>query len=140
MGRGSYGEVAQAIDLHSGRRDAFVAIKRIQSPFDQEIDAIRLYREIHILRRMRGHECIIQLLDIVQPPTDDIDDFHDLYMVFECTYPSMSFGFLTFLFPPLNLALAFVQMWTLTYTNLSCPLSTSPRNIFRPSCTRSSLP
>jgi hypothetical protein len=84
LGRGSYGEVAQAIDLSVGRRDAFVAIKRIQSPFDQEIDAIRLYREIHILRRMRGHECIIQLLDIVQPPTDDIDDFHDLYMVFEC--------------------------------------------------------
>jgi hypothetical protein len=84
LGRGSYGEVAQAIDLSAGRRDAFVAIKRIQSPFDQEIDAIRLYREIHILRRMRGHDCIIQLLDIVQPPTDDIDDFHDLYMVFEC--------------------------------------------------------
>lgn len=87
LGRGSYGEVAQAIDLSAGRKDAFVAIKRIQSPFDQEIDAIRLYREIHILRRMRGHDCIIQLLDIVQPPTDDLDDFHDLYMVFECTFP-----------------------------------------------------
>jgi len=86
LGRGSYGEVAQAIDLYAGRRDAFVAIKRIQSPFDQEVDAIRLYREIHILRRMRGHECIIQLLDIVQPPTDDLDDFHDLYLVFECKY------------------------------------------------------
>lgn len=86
LGRGSYGEVAQAIDLHAGRRDAFVAIKRIQSPFDQEVDAIRLYREIHILRRIRGHECIIQLLDIVQPPTDDIDDFHDLYLVFECKF------------------------------------------------------
>lgn len=83
LGRGSYGEVAQAIDLHAGRRDAFVAIKRILSPFDQEIDAIRLFREIHILRRMRGHECVIQLQDIVQPPTDDIDDFHDLYLVFE---------------------------------------------------------
>lgn len=86
LGRGSYGEVAQAIDLHAGRRDAFVAIKRILSPFDQEIDAIRLFREIHILRRMRGHECVIQLQDIVQPPTDDIDDFHDLYLVFECKY------------------------------------------------------
>jgi Protein kinase domain len=84
LGRGSYGAVAQAIDLSQGRRDAFVAIKRIQSPFDQEVDAVRLYREIHILRRMRGHECIIQLLDIVQPPTDDLDDFHDLYLVFEC--------------------------------------------------------
>lgn len=88
LGRGSYGEVAQAIDLKVGKRDAFVAIKRIQSPFDQEVDAVRLYREIHILRRMRGHECIIQLMDIVQPPTDDLDDFHDLYLVFECKYNS----------------------------------------------------
>jgi hypothetical protein len=84
LGRGSYGEVAQAVDLYAGRPDAYVAIKRIQSPFDQEVDAIRLYREIHILRRMRGHQCIIQLLDVVQPPTDDLDDFHDLYLVFEC--------------------------------------------------------
>lgn len=86
LGRGSYGEVAQARDLHAKGENAFVAIKRIQSPFDQEVDAIRLYREIHILRRMRGHECIIQLLNVVQPPTDDLDDFHDLYLVFECKY------------------------------------------------------
>ena len=84
LGRGSYGEVAQALDLRAGRKDAFVAIKRIQSPFDQEVDAIRLYREMHILRHMRGHEAIIQLLDVIQPPTDDLDDFHDLYLVFEC--------------------------------------------------------
>jgi hypothetical protein len=83
LGRGSYGEVAQALDLSTGKPDAFVAIKRIRSPFDQEIDAIRLYRELHILRHMRGHQCIIQLLDVVQPPSDDIDDFHDLYLVFE---------------------------------------------------------
>ena len=84
LGRGSYGEVAQAVDLYQGSADAYVAIKRIQSPFDQEVDAIRLFREIHILRRLRGHDCIIQLLDVVQPPSDDLDDFHDLYLVFEC--------------------------------------------------------
>lgn len=84
LGRGSYGQVAQAVDLFAGRPDAFVAIKRIQSPFDEEVDAIRLYREMYILRKMRGHSCIIQLLDVVQPPTDDLDDFHDLYLVFEC--------------------------------------------------------
>lgn len=116
LGRGSYGEVAQAIDRQAGRPDAFVAIKRIQSPFEQEVDAIRLYREIHILRRMRGHDCIIKLLDIVQPPTDDIDDFNDLYMVFECTYTrctelgmtsSHNLGFST-------------QMWIRICTNSSC--------------------
>jgi len=82
LGRGSYGEVAQAKDLMRG--DAFVAIKRITSAFDQEVDAIRLYREMHILRGLRGHECIIQLLDVVQPPSEDLNDFHDLYLVFEC--------------------------------------------------------
>jgi mitogen-activated protein kinase 1/3 len=84
LGRGSYGEVAQALDLDQGRTDAYVAIKRIPSPFDEELDAIRLFREIHLLRRLRGHECVIQLLDVVQPPTDDLKDFHDLYLVFEC--------------------------------------------------------
>jgi hypothetical protein len=84
LGRGSYGEVAQAVDRDAGRPDAYVAIKRIQSPFESQVDAVRLYREVHILRRMRGHECIIQLLDVVQPPSDDLDDFNDLYLVFEC--------------------------------------------------------
>ena len=81
LGRGSYGEVAQAKDLWTGN---FVAIKRITSAFDQEVDAIRLYREMHILRGLRGHTCIIQLLNVVQPPSEDLNDFHDLYLVFEC--------------------------------------------------------
>jgi hypothetical protein len=84
LGRGSYGEVAQAIDKQANRHDAFVAIKRVTRPFDQPVDAVRLYREIHILRRMCGHESIIQLLGIIQPPSHDINDFQDLYMVFEC--------------------------------------------------------
>ena len=86
LGRGSYGEVAQAIDLHQGRPDAYVAIKRIVGPFDQEVDAVRLFREIHILRRLRTlgkNDCIVPLLDVVQPPTDDLNDFHDLYLVFD---------------------------------------------------------
>jgi mitogen-activated protein kinase 1/3 len=81
LGRGSYGEVAQAKDLQ--KDGDFVAIKRITSAFDQEVDAIRLYREMHILRGLRGHECIIQLLNVVQPPSEDLRDFHDLYLVFE---------------------------------------------------------
>lgn len=86
LGRGSYGEVAQALDLNAGRTDAYVAIKRIQSPFEKEVDSVRLYREINILRRIAGHDCIIRLLDVVQPPTQDLDDFHDLYLVFECKF------------------------------------------------------
>lgn len=112
LGRGSYGEVAQAIDLSVGRRDAYVAIKRIQSPFDQEVDAVRLYREVHILRRMRGHECIIQLLDVVQPPSEDLDDFHDLYLVFECECGGAAVN-------RANLSRN-RQMWTRICTSSSC--------------------
>ena len=105
LGRGSYGEVAQAIDLHSAdlqqeseeasqqpqaqnsapqhRNSSFVAVKKISKAFDQEVDATRLFREMHILRRLRGHECIIQLVDVVQPRSADLKLFNDLYLVFE---------------------------------------------------------
>ena len=79
LGRGSYGEVAQARDTLTKE---LVAINRITSAFEQEVDAIRLYREIHILRQLRGHECIINLIDVVQPL--NLEEFHELYLVFEC--------------------------------------------------------
>lgn len=104
LGRGSYGEVAQAVDLHSvvsqqknpendsdpqsqninpHRSSTYVAVKKISKAFDQEVDAIRLFREMHILRRLRGHECVIQLIDVVQPRSSDLKHFNDLYLVFE---------------------------------------------------------
>ncbi len=97
LGRGSYGEVAQAIDLKAAKsststdhlqissshsRSAYVAVKRICNAFDQETDAIRLFRELHILRRLRGHACVIQLFDVVQP-SSDLQHFNNLYLVFE---------------------------------------------------------
>ena len=97
LGRGSYGEVAQAIDLQIAAsintdglqdsprriRSTYVAVKKISNAFDQEVDAIRLFREMHILRRLRGHACVIQLVDVVQPRSSDLDLFNDLYLVFE---------------------------------------------------------
>ncbi|KAL7535773.1 hypothetical protein ACHAXR_008376 [Thalassiosira sp. AJA248-18] len=102
LGCGSYGEVAQAVDLHASRRkteetaaeeealpqqepssSSYVAVKKISNAFDQEVDAIRLYREMHILRRLRGHTCVIDLVDIVQPRSSDLKHFNDLYLVFE---------------------------------------------------------
>lgn len=106
LGRGSYGEVAQATDLLAvalrekaekvnpkpqsqekptpqHRNATFVAVKKISKAFDQEVDAVRLFREMHILRRLSGHECIIQLVDVVQPSSADEKLFSDLYLVFE---------------------------------------------------------
>lgn len=97
LGRGSYGEVAQAVDLNAAAsisstgdlsifspqtRSTYVAVKKIHNAFDQETDAIRLFRELHILRRLRGHACIIQLYDVVQPSCD-LQHFNHLYLVFE---------------------------------------------------------
>ncbi|KAL3817579.1 hypothetical protein ACHAXA_010598 [Cyclostephanos tholiformis] len=98
LGRGSYGVVAQAIDLQAvashqktegahnspqQSRSAYVAVKKISNAFDQEVDAIRLFREMHILRRLRGHACVIQLVDVIRPHSSDLEHFHDLYLVFE---------------------------------------------------------
>ena len=82
LGHGSYGEVAQARDLQSDLPEGqnYVAIKRISSIFDQEIDAKRIYREMYILRCLRQN-CIIKLLDVVSPK--DFESFNDLYLVFE---------------------------------------------------------
>ena len=53
-------------------------------PVEQPVDALRFFREIHLLRRLEGHDCIIQLLDIVLPESESVDDLNDLYLVFEC--------------------------------------------------------
>jgi len=77
LGHGSYGQVAEGIDVRSGEK---VAIKRINSVFDQEIDTKRILREVFILRHLR-HDNVIKLLNIVRPR--DIEDFNELYLVFE---------------------------------------------------------
>jgi hypothetical protein len=86
LGRGSYGEVAQAKDLQQPRTDGnspkYVAIKRISTAFQQDVDALRFFREIHLLRRLREHDCIIQLIDVVEPEIKE--DLDDIYLIFEC--------------------------------------------------------
>eukprot|EP00602_Paraphysomonas_sp_CaronLab_P006898 CAMPEP_0185023074 /NCGR_PEP_ID=MMETSP1103-20130426/5774_1 /TAXON_ID=36769 /ORGANISM="Paraphysomonas bandaiensis, Strain Caron Lab Isolate" /LENGTH=544 /DNA_ID=CAMNT_0027555491 /DNA_START=52 /DNA_END=1686 /DNA_ORIENTATION=- len=75
IGRGSYGEVSQALDQ---RTNTLVAIKRIQNIFDSSTDAKRIYREIFILRHMK-HPNIIRLLDVKAPkldPTKHSDKIH----------------------------------------------------------------
>lgn len=86
LGCGSYGQVAQAKDLHSPNGTKFVAIKRITTTFEQEVDALRFFRELHLLRRLNGHDCIIQLVDAIAPNSDKDKSLDDIYLVFECKY------------------------------------------------------
>lgn len=81
LGKGSYGQVCDAVDLLNNRP---VAIKRIHKVFDDLIDCKRILREIAILNRL-NHDNVIKLLDIVVP--QDLSKFDELYIVLEiCDY------------------------------------------------------
>lgn len=79
LGKGSYGEVAEALDLK--RNGVKVAIKRMPDILEDETDAKRMFREIYILRRL-NHKHVCHLVDIIRPPAK-VSDFRDVYMVFE---------------------------------------------------------
>jgi serine/threonine protein kinase len=77
IGRGSYGTVASAIDTHTGER---VAIKKINDVFEHVSDAMRILREIKLLRLLK-HQDIVEIKHIMLPPCRR--EFKDIYVVFE---------------------------------------------------------
>ncbi|KAJ0962799.1 hypothetical protein J5N97_027921 [Dioscorea zingiberensis] len=77
IGKGSYGVVGAAIDMHTGER---VAIKKINDVFEHVSDATRILREIKLLRLLR-HPDIVEIKHIMLPPSRR--EFKDIYVVFE---------------------------------------------------------
>ncbi|GLT31284.1 hypothetical protein SLA2020_060310 [Shorea laevis] len=77
IGKGSYGVVASAVDTHTGEK---VAIKKMTNIFEHTSDAIRILREIKLLRLLR-HPDIVQIKHIMLPPCSR--EFQDIYVVFE---------------------------------------------------------
>ncbi|CAA0816358.1 Mitogen-activated protein kinase 19 [Striga hermonthica] len=77
IGKGSYGVVCAAIDTQTGEK---VAIKKITDIFEHISDAIRILREIKLLRLLR-HPDIVEIKRIMMPPSRR--DFRDIYVVFE---------------------------------------------------------
>ncbi|CAN4087338.1 unnamed protein product [Withania somnifera] len=77
IGKGSYGVVCAAIDTHTREK---VAIKKITDIFEHTSDAIRILREIKLLRLLR-HPDIVDIQRIMLPPSKR--DFKDIYVVFE---------------------------------------------------------
>ncbi|CAM8909374.1 unnamed protein product [Rhodiola kirilowii] len=77
VGKGSYGVVAAAIDTQTGEK---VAIKKIQDIFEHISDAIRILREVKLLRLLR-HPDIVEIKSIMLPPSRRA--FKDIYVVFE---------------------------------------------------------
>mmetsp|Transcript_15826 Transcript_15826/g.26470 ORF Transcript_15826/g.26470 Transcript_15826/m.26470 type:complete len:507 (+) Transcript_15826:128-1648(+) len=72
IGSGSYGDVAEGVDVGSRQP---VAIKRVQNIVESAVDAKRIYREVYILRNL-SHPNIIRLMDVeaphLVPPTDTL--------------------------------------------------------------------
>ncbi|XP_010552147.1 PREDICTED: mitogen-activated protein kinase 19-like [Tarenaya hassleriana] len=77
IGKGSYGVVCAAIDTHTGEK---VAIKKITDVFEHISDAIRILREVKLLRLLR-HPDIVEIKGIMLPPSKR--EFKDIYVVFE---------------------------------------------------------
>ncbi|XP_004513982.1 mitogen-activated protein kinase 15 [Cicer arietinum] len=77
IGKGSYGVVCAAIDTHTGEK---VAIKKIEDAFEHISDAIRILREVKLLRLLR-HPDIVDIKRIMLPPSKR--EFKDIYVVFE---------------------------------------------------------
>ena len=77
IGKGSYGVVCAAIDTNTGEK---VAIKKIHDIFEHISDAIRILREVKLLRLLR-HPDIVEIKRIMLPPSKR--EFKDIYVVFE---------------------------------------------------------
>ena len=77
LGQGSYGQVAQAIQLSTGKR---VAIKKMDNIFEDETDCKRILREVTLLRKLR-HPCVVELIEICFPK--DPENFTTIYVVME---------------------------------------------------------
>ena len=77
LGSGAYGQVAQAIQLSTGKR---VAIKKMDNIFEDETDCKRILREVTLLRKLR-HPCVVDLIEICLP--SDPENFTTLYVVME---------------------------------------------------------
>ncbi|XP_019446153.1 PREDICTED: mitogen-activated protein kinase 9-like isoform X2 [Lupinus angustifolius] len=77
VGKGSYGVVGSAVDIHTGEK---VAIKKINDVFEHVSDATRILREIKLLRLLR-HPDIVEIKHIMLPPSRR--EFRDIYVVFE---------------------------------------------------------
>jgi mitogen-activated protein kinase 1/3 len=86
VGGGSYGQVCRGFDRDN--RNAPVVIKRIADVFQTSEDALRILREVAILRRL-DHPNIVKVVDILEPePNTDpatlhTHPFHVLYVVFQ---------------------------------------------------------
>lgn len=109
LGQGSYGQVAQAIQLTTGKR---VAIKKLSNLFEDETDCKRVLREIALLRQM-SHPCVVELIDVCTPKDKKCQDC--IYLVLEYAESDMKKLLKS------NISLEIIHIRTIVY-NLLCAI------------------
>ena len=77
IGSGAYGVVISASDSKFNRN---VAIKMVPKAFSDEVDAKRILREIKLLKHF-NHENIVQLVDMMPPNVQYLEDYRDVYLI-----------------------------------------------------------
>ena len=83
LGAGAYGCVCQAEDEGDGSEGKLVAVKRFEDVFISKTDALRILREISILRRLK-HRNVVNLNNAFTPASaGDAGPLRTLYVVFE---------------------------------------------------------
>lgn len=75
LGKGAYGVVWKALDKRTRNP---VALKKCFDAFRNSTDAQRTYREIMYLEELKGHENIVELLEVIEA-----ENKKDIYLVFE---------------------------------------------------------
>jgi len=84
LGKGAYGYVWQVAEKQSNR---VLALKKIFDAFMNEIDAQRTYREVKYLFKLKGHENIIRLEEVIRSTNKA-----DIYLVFELMDADLHFA------------------------------------------------
>ncbi|XP_057977987.1 mitogen-activated protein kinase homolog NTF3-like [Malania oleifera] len=77
VGKGAYGIVCSSFNRETNEK---VAIKKIKNVFESQTDALRMLREMILLRHIK-HENVIALKDVMMPTHRK--SFKDVYLVYE---------------------------------------------------------
>ena len=75
IGSGAYGVVISARDTRLNEK---IAVNRIPRAFDSKDSALRVLREVRLLRHFSDHQNIVSLIHLQQPPS--LDDLVDVYI------------------------------------------------------------
>jgi serine/threonine protein kinase len=89
IGEGSYGMVIKAKHKKTNR---LVAIKKFLKLYQDEIDTLRVLREVSILRQL-DHPNIVKLLDIIIPDRSSVDPVFIVLEYVETDLKSIIYGF-----------------------------------------------